>query len=116
MSEVKRTKRVWAHEFYEAYARSLEVKGKRVPKWEQKIIDMKHHERNAKPTYLWDWLVKNKYILPHEYKVFMRCGSCGRGFPAEKWDGIVKGDPEKSFTFICRKCARASSKQKATKT
>lgn len=80
-------KKIWAHDFHEAYKKSL--KG-------TKGVD-------AKACWLFAWLIDHKHIVPRKYKVVARCGVCLKHFDPKKWDGTVI---KKTGEFVCPSCVK----------
>ena len=102
-------KKLLAGDFHEAYGKSIKIERNR---YGATGLD-------AKAGWLFDWLIKNKYVTPKKYKIVMRCCECRKDFPLSKWDGTLsyekrdaptgKGLP-KSAGFVCSKCSRLKKK------
>ncbi len=95
-------KRIWAHDFHEAYEKSLKVKfkfDKHATATDRKITDVKATQLNRQAGFLFDWLIKGKYAIPNHYKVGFACGICGDSFGIKGWSGSsLKG------ALVCNKC------------
>ena len=96
------TNKLWAHDFHEAYKKSLKVKfkfSKHDTALDRKITDVKEIQLNRQSGFLFDWLVKGKYIIAGRYKVRFACGVCGDSLNTKQWSGSTcKG------ALVCKKC------------
>ncbi len=94
--------KLWAHDFHEAYRKSLKVKfrfSKHATATDRRITDVKETQLNRQAGFLFDWLIKGKYIVPNHYKVGFACGICGDSFSIKGWSLFTyKG------ALVCNKC------------
>jgi len=95
-------KKIWAGDFHDAYKKSLKVKfkfSKHDTVTDRKFTDVKETQLNRQAGFLFDWLIKGKYIIAGHYKVRFACGICGNSFSIKGWSGFTcKG------AFVCNKC------------